>query len=204
VLDDHGPRNPLPGSSWYLGRRRGPDVAGSVCELIERIAEELGVERVRTVTIGSSLGGWAALYFGARVGAGHAIAGEPQTRLGSYLCGPAFHAIAEHIAGGSSPEHSRFLDTILFDALRAAPSPPHVHLYCGRDSPYHEGHVVPLLAVLNELGVAWELELGDSSEHGDIALHFPVYLLQRLDEVLGNAGIGSGSNQLVSKRGRGR
>ena len=101
------------------------------------------------------MGGWAALYCGARVGAGHAIAGEPQTRLGSYLCGPAFHLIAEHVAGGSSPEDSRFLDAILFDALRAAPSPPHVHLYCGRESPYYEGHVAPLLAVLNELGAAW-------------------------------------------------
>jgi pimeloyl-ACP methyl ester carboxylesterase len=78
VLDDHGPRRPMPGPSWYLGRRRGSDVAGSVCELIERVAEELGVERARTVTIGSSMGGWAALYFGARVGAGHAIAGEPR------------------------------------------------------------------------------------------------------------------------------
>jgi hypothetical protein len=58
--------------------------------------------------------------------------------------------------------------------------------------------------VLNELGAAWELELGDSSEHDDIGSDFRAYLLERLDEVLENAGIGSGPNQLVSKRRRGR
>jgi pimeloyl-ACP methyl ester carboxylesterase len=183
VLDDHGPLGPRAGPSWYLGRHRGPDVAGSVCELIERTAQELGVERGRTVTIGSSMGGWAALYFAARVGAGHAIAGEPQTRLGSYLCCTAFHGIAEHIAGGSSPREGRFLDAILFDALRAAPTLPRLHVYCGRESPYYEAHVVPLLDAVDELGAEVELELGDSSEHDDISERFGPYLLRRLDKV---------------------
>ena len=182
MLDDQGLPGPPPGPSWWLGRHQGPDVAGSVCELIERTAAELGVRRTRIVTIGSSMGGWAALYFGARVGAGHAIAGEPQTRLGDYLCGPAFHQIAEHIVGGSSPEHRRQLDAILFDAVRSAPSLPHVHLYCGRASSFYEGHVAPLVAVLDEVGASWDLELGDFSAHEDVGPPFRAHLDQCLYE----------------------
>src|SRR5262249_23917712 len=115
VLDDHGPPDPLPLPNWYLGHGRGFATPDSICQVIDRISVELGVARRSVVTIGSSMGGWAALYFGARVGAGHAIVGEPQTRLGDYLCGPAFHTLAEYIAGGSSDDDADFLDAILFD-----------------------------------------------------------------------------------------
>jgi pimeloyl-ACP methyl ester carboxylesterase len=184
VLDDHGPRTPVPGPSWYLGAGRSFAVVDSVCDLIERTAEEQGVKPEHTVTIGSSMGGWAALYFGTRVGAGDVIAGEPQTLLGTYLCGPAFHELAEHIVGGSSPEDRAILDGILFDALRASTSLPRVHLFCGRESPHHERHVLPLLEVLEELGGVWELELAEGFDHDDVGHPFSAYLLAQLDEAL--------------------
>src|SRR3954467_771045 len=72
VLDDHGPRDPLPRPNWYLGQGRRLAAADSLCDLIDRTASELEVSRGNVVMVGSSMGGWAALYFGARVGAGHA------------------------------------------------------------------------------------------------------------------------------------
>jgi pimeloyl-ACP methyl ester carboxylesterase len=198
VLDDHGPREPLPRPNWYLGRHRSFDAADSICDLIDRTASELGVDRANVITVGSSMGGWAALYFGARAGAGDAVVGEPQTLLGSYLCGPAFHTLAEHIAGGSSPEDSDFLDAILFDAFRAAASPPHVHLLCGRESPYYERHVQPLVALLDDLEIGYELTLGENSEHNDMAIQFPPSLRGRLAGLLRRR-----SPQPVSARGQG-
>ena len=184
VLDDHGPGEPLPQPNWYLGRGPGFVAADCVCDLIDRLASELGVGRGNLVMVGSSMGGWAALYFGARIGAGHAIVGEPQTLLGSYLCGPAFHTLAEHLAGGSSSEDSDFLDAVLFDALRAAASPPQIHLLCGRDSPYNERHVKPLVALLDDLEVGYELSLSENSEHDDIKFQFPPYVRGHLAELL--------------------
>jgi pimeloyl-ACP methyl ester carboxylesterase len=181
VLDDHGLPGPPPGPSWYLGPS-GSGVADSVCALIERVAGELDI--ARTVSVGSSMGGWAALYFGARVGAGHAIAGEPQTRLGDYLCGPAFHRIAEHVAGGSSPTERALLDGLLFDTLRAAPSRPRMHLYCARNSPHHVNHVLPLVEAF---GADCELELGDFGEHADVGPPFSEYLLRCLSGLTGDA-----------------
>ena len=184
VLDDHGPRDPLPRPNWYLGQGRGFATPDSICELIDSIAAELRVNRRNVVTVGSSMGGWAALYFGVRVGAGHAIVGEPQTRLGDYLCGPAFHELAEHIAGGSSDDDAEFLDAILFDAFREADSPPNAQILCGRESPYLELHVRPLAALLDELGLPHQVELVASSEHPDIAVAFPSFLRARLGEIM--------------------
>jgi pimeloyl-ACP methyl ester carboxylesterase len=159
-------------------------VAESVCELVARTTGELDLQPGRTITAGSSMGGWAALYFAARTGAGHAIAGEPQTLLGSYLCGGVFGSFAEHIAGGDSEEDREFLDGLLFDALRANPAPLHIDLYCGRGSPYYAGHVTPLVALLDELEVPWELELGEYTEHDDLVHRFPAYLVERAQAAL--------------------
>jgi hypothetical protein len=181
VLDDHGPRTPLPRPCWYLGRHRRFDVADSVCDLLAALAEELEVERERTVTFGGSKGAWAALYFAARLGLGEAIAGEPQACLGAYLCGDPHLHFAEHIAGGASAEDREFLDAVLFDALRQAPAFPHVRLYCGREDRYHERHLEPLLDVLDEVGIPWELELDEWEEHvPNLGANFPGYLRRQL------------------------
>ena len=155
----------------------------SVCELIEGIVSELGVARGNVVTVGSSMGAWAALYFGARIGARHTIVAEPQVLLGSYLDMPELHPIAAHIAGGTSPDDIDYLDAILFDALRAAESLPQVHILCGRTSPYMERHVQPLVALLDELGCSYQVTLGRNSKHSHVPVEFAWFLRTRLGEI---------------------
>jgi len=192
VLDDHGPREPLPRPCWYLGRDRDFDVADSVLDLMGRITEELGIERERVITCGASKGGWAALYFGARFGAGHAIVGEPQVMLGKHLCQEENAGIARHVAGDASQEASDFLDGLLFDAFSAAGSWPRVHLYSGR-TPYYDRDVVPLMRFLDDLGAPYELELGDHTEHvPDLGLSFPGYLRPRIEGLLEELGRSDG------------
>ena len=62
-----------------------------------------------------------------------------------------------------------------------------MHVCCGRESSHYERHVLPLLALLTELGAHCELELGDSATHEGIGPHFRVFLRRCLDEVLGLA-----------------
>src|SRR4051795_9043139 len=42
VLDDQGPREPLPRPCWYLGKHRVFDVGDSVLTLVAEIVRELG------------------------------------------------------------------------------------------------------------------------------------------------------------------
>jgi hypothetical protein len=189
VLDDQGPLLPLARPCWYLGRREtGFEVAEAVLELMGRTAEELGVPRRRVITCGASKGGWAALYFGARFGAGHAIAGEPQAYLGRYLCTEEHAAIAGHIAGDASEASSEFLDGLLFAALRESASPPRVHLFCGR-TPYYEREILPLAAFLEDTGIEHEIEVGDFTEHvPDLGLNYPPFLRSRIETLMRRMG----------------
>lgn len=185
VLDDQGPPGPPARPCWYVGRNRKTEVADSVCHLVDEIAAELGVPRERIVTCGTSKGGWAALYLAARLGAGHAIAGEPQVLLGQYLLRDGTYDIGAHIAGGRSAADREYLDGLLFDAFRVSQQRPRVHLLCGRGSPYREWHVLPLVRFLERLGVPVELELGDYSEHvPDLGRHFPSFLSGRVEMLL--------------------
>ncbi|HEY1359989.1 MAG TPA: hypothetical protein VGF21_16935 [Thermoleophilaceae bacterium] len=183
VLDDQGPREPLPRPCWYLGKDRVFDVAESVLELMTAVTGELGVSRRRVITCGGSKGGWAALYFGARFGAGHAVAGEPQVVLGKHICW-SYPTIAAHVAGDASRESSDFLDGLLFDAFRRSPNPPEVDLFSGRTD-YLERDVLPLRDSLDELGVPCRLELAEHTRHvPDHGKAYPPYLRRRLEEIL--------------------
>lgn len=184
LLDDQGPVE-RPGSSWYLGRHPGHAFRDAVDALIERTIREFDVKRSHVVTLGSSMGGWAALYFGARLSLGHAVAGEPQTRLGHYLCNSWFRDLAEHLAGGLGEPQQRRLDALLPNALEACEALPRVSLFCGRDPEYRAHHVFPLLDDLARLGGRWDLELGDNPRHEDLWTCFPDYLAGRLPPLLG-------------------
>lgn len=186
ILDDHGPDGGThPRPSWYLGPNRSADVPAAVDELIQAIAQETQLERGRIFTCGASKGGWAALFFAARFGAAHAVAGEPQTLLGQHLLQDGTWDIAEHVAGGTSPADGEYLDELLFEALKNSPTPPAIHLFCGRGSPYYEHDVLPLAKFLDEHAIPCELTLADFSEHvPDLGRRFPAYLTQRLTSLI--------------------
>jgi hypothetical protein len=185
ILDDQGPGAPHPRPSWYLGRDRSSDVAETVTELMREITAELGLERGRVVTCGASKGGWAALYFAARFGAGHVVAGEPQVMLGKHLLQDENLDIARHVAGGAATDDGEFLDNLLFDAFRHADPLPSVHLFCGRGSLYYERDVRPLSRFLAQHGVPCEVELGDFADHvPDLGIHFPAFLTRQLGALL--------------------
>jgi hypothetical protein len=185
VLDDHGPSGPPARPSWYLGANRRLDVPAAVLELMTEITRELEIAPNHVITCGASKGGWASLYFGARFGAGHVVAGEPQAFLGRHLLQDGTYDIATYVAGGSSREDVEYLDALVFDAFRGAQNPPWVHLYCGSGSYYYTNHVLPLSRFLDGIRVACELEVGEHSNHvPDLGAHFPAYLVRRLTSLI--------------------
>lgn len=77
-----------PADSWYNAGL--PGVASTVDEIAARIAHEVDLlGATRAVTIGSSMGGYAAILFGCKIGAERAVAFVPQTLLDPEL---PFHA----------------------------------------------------------------------------------------------------------------
>lgn len=162
VLDDHGP--PERQCSYYLGRPPHY-VRDGVEDLIRETIDALGVSR--TIAFGTSKGGWAALYFGARLGLTDVIAGEPQVLLGRYLARTA-PAVLEYIGEEN-------LDDWLSSAFSACPHRPDVTLYVAENGSYRDFHIPPLLDAVQA-----RIDCGPFSSHGDVADFFPSYLRSTL------------------------
>jgi pimeloyl-ACP methyl ester carboxylesterase len=69
-----------PSQNWYnTGLPRVGDTVDEIADRIRSMVDELGAKR--TIAIGSSMGGYAAILFGCKIGADRAIALVPQTLL---------------------------------------------------------------------------------------------------------------------------
>jgi len=76
--------------SYYLGTAPDYAFAEAVHELIEEVRLKLNIPLESVICIGSSKGGSAAIYHGAKGRYGGIIAGAPQTKIANYLkkCSP--------------------------------------------------------------------------------------------------------------------
>lgn len=76
--------------SYYLGTAPDYAFAEAVHDLIEDVRLKLNIPLESVICIGSSKGGSAAIYHGAKGGYGGIIAGAPQTKIANYLkkCSP--------------------------------------------------------------------------------------------------------------------
>ncbi|MDK8210807.1 hypothetical protein QP741_24980, partial [Bacillus subtilis] len=67
------------------------------------IMSKHGFTHKNVMTVGSSKGGYAALYYGIKYHFGQVIAGAPQSKLGDFLIDQAEHVnIAEYISGSDN------------------------------------------------------------------------------------------------------
>lgn len=95
ILDNYGPKG-----CYYLGCDNNYNVADAVCELIEAVSSNYGISKEKTTFVGSSKGGFAALYFGLKLNVGNVIAGEPQIEVANYLLYVKGTDVLQYIIGG--------------------------------------------------------------------------------------------------------
>ncbi len=82
ILDEWG-RSDYPGV-YYLGEHGDYSLKEEIIKFINHIVSDIG-SNCQISTLGSSKGGWCALYYGMRLSANTIIAGAPQYYLGNYL-----------------------------------------------------------------------------------------------------------------------
>lgn len=145
---------------------------------------------------GSSKGGWMALYYGIKYRFGHVIAGGPQTKMGDFLVhdveipengriSPGSKvSVADYVAGGHNEEHLQYLDSLLYDLLYDSPEGfPEIHLHIGEGDFHYQRHINPFINELDKNHIQYHLDVGDYSEHNDLAIHYPDYLLKTLRSI---------------------
>jgi hypothetical protein len=174
VLDDFGPRG-----CYYIGAGKDRFVERSIVAMLEDLLAELGLDRSQLVLTGSSKGGTAALYLGVRHGF-RVVAAAPQSRIATYCVKESrAAAVARLIAGGLYDADFAWLDDIVFEAIRESEHRPPIELLTSAHDRHHDSHVVPLIAMLRELGYPLDVTMSDYLRHNEVGAAFTRLLRQR-------------------------
>lgn len=178
ILDDFGIDSR---GSYYLGKKGEFNIEDAVRELILKIKKELNIRT--SIYVGSSKGGYAALYFGLDDSNSNIIVGAPQYYLGSYLKERHPHVL-EFIKGNSEEEGIVHLNNLLSNKIINSKYHGRIFIHYSTEEHTYEEHIKYMLEDLKENGVYININEGKYKSHADISKHFPKYLLDTIDNIL--------------------
>ncbi|MGE7605404.1 heparinase II/III domain-containing protein [Peribacillus frigoritolerans] len=181
ILDDFGDQG-----AYYLGKDRNHSIESTVASLIQYIMSKYQIPHKNVTTVGSSKGGYAALYYGIKYFLGNIVAGAPQSKLGNFLIKQAkHHNIAEYIAGGTEEGDCYYLNNVLYRLLeQPVDVSPKIHLYVGTGDHHYKNHVMPLQEMLSYKGYDVKLDIEENITHEDLKTYFPHYLKKTVSSIL--------------------
>lgn len=192
IKDVYG-KEKLTKTSYYLNYNTSFDVENSVVRLVEKVLDEVGLNMKDVIFAGSSKGGFAALYYAYKLGAGHVIAGGPQILLGNYLSkGHDEQTIGKNIFdsmfGEINETNISVANEILSDLLGlTAHKNVDVNIHVGYWEPHFKDHIEPFMRLAAENQITnITLHMNDYETHSGLATYFPPFFkrtVQNLSEL---------------------
>lgn len=179
ILDSYGPRG-----SYYIGKDMNFEVETSVISLVTYIAAEFNIAPKNIISVGSSKGGSASLYFGLKYNFGNIISGAPQTRIADYII--SVTPITADYMLGSEREKYKIdkLNNIIFKQIDKRVFSK-IHLFTSENDWQYQSHIEPLIKDLNEKEIDFDLVRDNNMKsHGDIAKFFPEFIQNKLLEIV--------------------
>jgi hypothetical protein len=175
LLDDFGSRG-----SYYMCKSRDFKIERSIKKLIDMICQEHGIKK--KISLGSSKGGSAAIYYGIKYDFDAVIAGAPQFYIGSYLKKvKSANNVLEFMAGSQDEESIEYVDNIIKNVVHSKKQCLTKVIICvGKDDPHYALHSAPLIELLKEKGIFNDVEFLNYKKHSDIGTHFPESLKKNL------------------------
>ena len=180
ILDDFGSEFGAR-ASYYLCENKDYSIERSVIALINHIVAENNIKEITSV--GSSKGGFAALYFGIKYGFKYIIAGSPQFYLGEYLLSRTkSQKISEYMVGNSNRDAFEYLNNLLPQVIQYSNYKPNIFLYVGKGEYHNKSHVQPLVELLKDKDSKYTLEQGDYNRHEELTIYFPNVLKKQISD----------------------
>lgn len=176
ILDNFGPD--LQGA-YYLGEDKDFYISRAVIELINKIAIDNGISKDNIITLGSSKGGFASLYFALKEKYGAAIVSEPQTLLGSYLATNS--TLFNFIGGELNNENIRYLDGLILNMIEKNKC-PRLYLQFGKDGEHYTKYWLPLKNKLDIENIKYTIDLGNFKEHNELINYFPKFVIDSIEK----------------------
>lgn len=179
IIDDYGDRG-----SYYLGNNLDTLVETSVISLILNVASRYNIPLNNVLAMGSSKGGYSALYYGIKYSFGKVVAAAPQSKLGNYLEGFTMDMVKD-MTGNEEKADVSFLNEKLFSLLGGNRTYPDIHLMVGGSDPHVKNHLKPLITKLRELKIHYKYEIVEGYGHNAFAL-FQNYFTQKTSYLILN------------------
>lgn len=174
---------------YYLGKEMNFSMEQMIEHLIQQTIQKGNYKKI--IFVGSSKGGYAALNFGLSVSGCTIIIGAPQYRLGDYLTDPSnkLEETLKYISGEKIDTLEEWKFTLLNEHLqkkieRNTLNAPTINIkihYSDQEHTYQE-HIKDLLHELQTNGYQLYEEVEHYTNHSDISLYFPDFLLSQLEQ----------------------
>lgn len=180
ILDDFG----FDGrGAYYLGKDKDFKIEEDVRTLINKIVEE--VKPKNEIYIGSSKGGYSALYFGIERKNANIIVGAPQYNLEDYLNLPNHQNIMKYIMGDCSSSSIEKLNSLMKNKLNLNKENNNsIYIHYSTEEETYESDIRPLLYEINELGIRMYKDEKKYSSHSELTLYFPQYIKNSIRLIL--------------------
>ena len=176
ILDDYGEKG-----SYYLGLNGELDIETSTMSLISKIMKENNIEFNNVISIGSSKGGSAALYYGLKYNYGNIIVGSPQYKIGSYLSDLSIKTYAREIFGDISLKNRIKYDNLI---RLVSNSNSNIFLLTSEGDNQYSKVLKEFENVSDELNIKLHITKCDIEHHKEIAKVFPKFLIDNLSKIL--------------------
>lgn len=187
ILDDNGETG-----SYYFGQYLNFDVDSSVISLILMTARNYSISLENIITLGSSKGGTAALYFGLKYKLGAIFAGAFQTKIADLITMRRPESTDFLLGDANTKDYNKRYDqlnSIMFNLLNS-PVLSNLYLISSENDWQYEIHVKPFIDKLNQLDINHDIYLSpDMQNHSEISIYFPQYFRKKLINELFNIHI---------------
>ncbi len=170
---------------YYLGQAPDFNYEKGTIALIEKILKDNNIEKKDCICIGSSKGGWAALYFGIKLGLGYVIAGEPQVFIAKYLLYKNGKDVLDFITNENNCYHQ--IDNLLMEQIKGKDINymPHILVHAGSESYHYKEHIKAFIKEYPSEKL--KLDIEEYSEHNELIKYFPNLLVSNILKICTDA-----------------
>lgn len=178
-------------ATYYLGKNKKFDISIEVSRLVEEFRSLNNLDKDSVILVGSSKGGYAALYQCFMNEYKYAIVGAPQIYLGDYLGknignkNSKLVPIYNYLTNDNTGEYIGWLNSILFNKIKKCNIKPTIFYHVGIGEPHYSEHYINFKKE-NEL---WDFcniisDLEDYNKHNELTKYYPKYLCNSINRIL--------------------
>ena len=182
ILDDYGEKG-----CYYLGLDGNFDIETSVMSLVSKIMKENHITFENVITIGTSKGGSAAIYYGFKYNFREVIVGAPQYKIGTYLTDLSIKTYGQDIFGNLSEANRVKYDSLIRKVI-CENSETKLSILTSEGDNQYKRLLKDIEFILLKKNINFTIDKCNINHHNEISKVFTSYVYEKLMYSLNKKG----------------